>query len=177
MDDDNRLPTRRAARLIVVSPERRVLLMRYRAETAGDPKVTGVGAFWVTPGGGLEDGESAADGASRELREETGIVRSVTELGEVVAEREAALWIGGVKTRCFESFFVVKARSERLDRKGWTDSERGDITDVCWFDADALRTAGEWDDELGPRGAGWYFASCAEGNVPSGVTRLDPLER
>lgn len=171
--EDCGLPTRRAARLIVVSPAGRVLLMRYRAERAGDPATTGIGAFWVAPGGGLDAGELPSDGARRELFEETGIVRSAAELGHHVAEREAELWIGGVLTRCFEWFFLVRADSEGVDRSGWTEAERGHITDVRWFDADALRRAGEWDDELGPRGAGWFLARCAEGDVPEGITRLD----
>jgi len=167
------MPERRAARLVVVSPGCRVLLMRYRGEAAGDPAKTGVGDFWVTPGGGVEAGETVARAAARELREETGIVRSAAALGGPVGEREADLWVGGVLTRCFEWFFVVRVDSEVIDRAGWTDSERIDVTAVRWFGADELRRSGDWDDELGPRGAGWFFAACAEGDAPAGVTRLD----
>lgn len=164
------LPTRRAARVVVVSPLGRVLLMRYRSGAAGDAAVTGVGAFWVTPGGGLEEGETFEAAAVRELREETGI--EVDGVGPVVAERFGDLWISGVLMRCHEVFYVVRAASEDLGRGGWTAQERRDVTDVRWFRADELRGAGDWADMLAPPGGGAFFAACAEGRVPEGVTRL-----
>ena len=55
---------RQAARLLVVTPEEQVLLLRLEPSFR-DP-------FWVTPGGGLDDGESFVDAARRELDEEVG---------------------------------------------------------------------------------------------------------
>ncbi|MFE1956552.1 NUDIX domain-containing protein [Streptomyces sp. NPDC059479] len=53
---------REAARVIVLDPENRVLLLSY-AEN---------GDFWATPGGSLEPGETHREAALRELREELG---------------------------------------------------------------------------------------------------------
>ena len=58
---------REAVRALIVTPDARTLLMRIRSPN------TGV-AFWILPGGGLEPGESDADGLRRELREELGLV-------------------------------------------------------------------------------------------------------
>jgi 8-oxo-dGTP pyrophosphatase MutT (NUDIX family) len=55
---------RQAARLLVVTPDERVLLLRLEPSFR-DP-------FWVTPGGGLDDGEAFVDAARRELYEEVG---------------------------------------------------------------------------------------------------------
>ena len=55
---------RQAARLLVVTPEEQVLLLRLEPSFR-DP-------FWVTPGGGLDDGEAFVDAARRELYEEVG---------------------------------------------------------------------------------------------------------
>lgn len=69
------VPVRRAARVILLDPDDRVLLMRY---DDGPPN----GRHWTTPGGGVEDGEEYPAAALRELAEETGW-SDVILLGEV----------------------------------------------------------------------------------------------
>jgi ADP-ribose pyrophosphatase YjhB (NUDIX family) len=69
------IPVRRAARVLLLDPEGRVLLMRY-----DDPPPNG--HHWTTPGGGLNDGEGYREAALRELAEETGW-NDVVLLGEV----------------------------------------------------------------------------------------------
>jgi ADP-ribose pyrophosphatase YjhB (NUDIX family) len=59
------LRLRLAGRVIVLDPDDRVLLFRYDAPPPD-------GRHWATPGGGLDDGETYAAGARRELAEETG---------------------------------------------------------------------------------------------------------
>ena len=56
---------REASRLLVRTASSQVLLLRLEPRFR-DP-------FWVTPGGGLDDGESYEDAARRELREEVGL--------------------------------------------------------------------------------------------------------
>src|SRR5206468_9303028 len=70
-----RLPVRRAARVILLDPDDRVLLMRYDDRPPN-------GSHWTTPGGGLNEAEDYRAAALRELAEETGW-SDITLLGEV----------------------------------------------------------------------------------------------
>jgi TDG/mug DNA glycosylase family protein len=57
---------REAVRALVVDREERVLLLRFENPLSGD-------AWWATPGGGVEPGESDAATLRRELLEECGL--------------------------------------------------------------------------------------------------------
>lgn len=73
------LPLRRAARVILLDPDDRVLLMRY---DQGPPN----GRHWATPGGGADDDEGYPAAALRELAEETGWT-DIVLLREVLRRR------------------------------------------------------------------------------------------
>lgn len=63
---------RRAARIVLLDEHRRILLIR-----AHDPSDAAKPAWWEIPGGGIDPGETSAQGARRELYEETGIQAEV----------------------------------------------------------------------------------------------------
>jgi ADP-ribose pyrophosphatase YjhB (NUDIX family) len=77
---------RRAARVVLLDPANRVLLMRYDEEPPN-------GTHWVTPGGGLEPGESYEQAALRELAEETGWA-DISLQGEIHRTQRTMKWPG-----------------------------------------------------------------------------------
>src|SRR6478735_11683867 len=74
---------RRAARALLIAGDS-VLLIR-----GCDPARPELGDWWLTPGGGIEDGESFAVAVAREVREETGLDLPPDRFGACVATRVA----------------------------------------------------------------------------------------
>ena len=97
MNDDIPEGVRRVARVLLLGPGHRVLLLH--AEHAADgPK------FWVTPGGGLKRGESFEQAARRELWEETGLE---VKIGRWIwTRRHAYSWNGRLCDQ-YERFFAA----------------------------------------------------------------------
>ncbi|WP_127572062.1 NUDIX hydrolase [Georgenia faecalis] len=129
------VPFRRAARVIVLDREDRVLLVR--GHDAGETSRS----WWFTVGGGLEPGESARAGAVRELREETGLVIDPAELVGPVLSRSAIFDFARVTCRQDEEFFLARAEVTHLDDAGWTALERDVLDEMRWWHLDDLDAA------------------------------------
>ena len=80
---------------------------------------------WVFPGGMIEEGETAAECAARELAEEAGI-----ELGEEAELVAWSRWITPevVPVRFDTHFFVALAQAHAKP-----EADGGEITDVAWW--------------------------------------------
>ncbi len=133
-----RLRLRRAARVILLDPADRVLLMRYDDRPPN-------GRHWSTPGGGLDAGEDYPSAARRELAEETGWT-DITLLGEV-HRRTLVMGYGRRLVRQRERFYL--ARTEQASRqiqgveamhasdgiaawRWWTLAELDSATETVW---------------------------------------------
>jgi 8-oxo-dGTP pyrophosphatase MutT (NUDIX family) len=127
--EPNVLRARPSARLLVVDPAGRVLLFRFAF--ASGPLAGRV--FWATPGGALEPGESFAQGACRELFEETGL--SIADPGPEIARREFVMRAPeGDEVQAEERYFLVRVDEARdLVRTGWTELEREIMTEHRWW--------------------------------------------
>jgi 8-oxo-dGTP pyrophosphatase MutT (NUDIX family) len=120
------LTERVAARVLLVDDDGALLLLR-----GCDPARPEAGTWWMTPGGGLDDGETIEAAARRELREETGF--AVGDLGPVVFRRTTVFDFEGVRYRQEEHFFCVRTRRFAIDDSGWSDVERRSVLGHRWW--------------------------------------------
>lgn len=125
-----------AARVIVIDPAGRTLLLR-----GSDPSRPEAGTWWFTPGGGLHAGETVHEAARRELQEETGFLVDV--VGAPVHLRRTRFEFEGSTYDQEEHFFVAAVEVLQLDDSGWTDVERRVIVEHRWWALAELRTTGQ----------------------------------
>ena len=137
---------RETARVLVIDRYQRLLLLK----THFDPEV-GLPPRWITPGGGIDAGESVSAAAIRELHEETGLLVSQAALGPQVWQTSGRWnWADGVNHHTFvDYFFELRTDVFELDRSGWTDDELRDVLDVRWWNIDELIQTNE---SVGPPG-------------------------
>jgi len=124
---------RPAARILLLDDAGRVLLFRF---DPGDRP-----PFWATPGGAVDPGESFADAAARELREETGLALAC---GDEVARRVVEfVTIEDVPVIADERYFLVRAGACTIDTGGHTALERRVMQEWRWFSRHSLATCPE----------------------------------
>jgi 8-oxo-dGTP pyrophosphatase MutT (NUDIX family) len=128
---------RPAARILLLDDAGRVLLFRF---DAGDRP-----AFWGTPGGAIDPGESFAEAARRELREETGLD---FDCGEEVHRRLVEFrTLEDVDVVADERYFLVRAARPAIDTANHTELERRVMQEHRWFEPAEIAT---WPETIFP---------------------------
>jgi 8-oxo-dGTP pyrophosphatase MutT (NUDIX family) len=128
---------RPAARVLLVDGAGRVLLFH------GIDPARRSHDFWITPGGGLDDGESTAQGAARELYEETGLRISPEDLGEPVYQDVVEFPFDGQWYRCPQDFFLARVKAWEVAPVAWTEVERRSVDGHRWWSIDELASTDE----------------------------------
>ena len=121
---------RETARIMLIDEENRIFLLK----THFDPEV-GLPPRWLTPGGGIDSGESTLQAAVRELYEETGMTVSPEDLGEPVLVASGRWdWADGLNYHTYtDTIYELKVQNFQPDTSGFTQDELRDILEYRWW--------------------------------------------
>lgn len=126
--DDPPFVERAGGRVILIdAASSDVLLIRGR-----DPQDVARGDFWITPGGGIDEGEDLRGGTTRELQEEVGLLVSPETLGPVVLRRVGEFAFAGALIRQIESYFALTVERFDPEPQVVTAFEEGVIQELRW---------------------------------------------
>lgn len=146
---------RPTSRLLVLDSRARILLLLIE-----DPNLD-VPRLWITPGGGVDPGETFEEGARRELWEETGIV---APLGPCVWSRRRIVRYSGNVYDFDERYYVVRVGSNDVHTGNQTTWEQEVVTALRWWTLDELTETGE---VLAPRRLAELIVPILTGSYPA----------
>ncbi len=128
---------RNSSRAIVLNKRNEIFLFRYTFDFVAEKE-----SIWITPGGGLDEGESFEEALKRELFEELGI--ELTEPAPFVFYRNPLYELkNGGTVQSEERFYLVACDDKTFSYDGWTESENKRMTAGKWWSVEEIRQSEE----------------------------------
>jgi 8-oxo-dGTP pyrophosphatase MutT (NUDIX family) len=130
--------TRRTVRVLLLNPDGGTLLFE-----DSDPGLVDA-RWWVTPGGGMDPGESEPETAVREVREETGFDLDPGALLGPVARRHVVHGYSDQVIEQDEAFYLAQVDTFDVDVSAHTPEEQITFKGWRWWSKEDLRASDEW---------------------------------
>jgi 8-oxo-dGTP pyrophosphatase MutT (NUDIX family) len=136
--DDLPVVERDVVRLIVLDTDSHVLLLHTRDSTDPDS-----GTCWELPGGGIDKAETYTEAAIRELREETGLTITLSQLGTPQWRRDATYRYRGHRRLQHEQILWVRlnTRTPAIDMSHRDSLEQDDCFGSRWWPIAEIATS------------------------------------
>lgn len=149
------MKVRKSSRAIVLNKKNEIFLFQYMFDYLEDSK-----AIWITPGGGLEEGESFEDALKRELFEELG-VQIKEKCPEVYYRNPIYAMKNGEKVQSVEKFFLVMLEDEEFSSECWTESEKKRMLAGKWWSTEEIERS---EEEFFSKDVLWILYELSSGN-------------
>lgn len=122
---------RATSRVLLIDPSGAALMfLQYGKSHSAPPR-------WITPGGGVDSGESHDQAAIREVFEETGLRLESVPAAFLDEDFEPdQRW--HPYQRGHWAWYDIRTKRFNPVRDGWTDEERADVVEWRWMTADEL---------------------------------------
>jgi 8-oxo-dGTP pyrophosphatase MutT (NUDIX family) len=125
---------RLAARVLLCDPEGRVLLFKTKVQDRH---------FWITPGGGLNEGETHEAAAARELWEETGLQADCDLLSCVWTRAHSFMFRDHFYDQRERYFFLRCDASLPISPENREEYEREDLVEHRWWSVEEIEASEE----------------------------------
>lgn len=154
--------TRKSSRAIIINRNHEIFLFKYNFDYLSYGK-----AIWITPGGGLEDGESFDEALKRELYEELGI--QLNQYHKQIYYRNPIYTLeNGETVQCEERFYLIYLDGIEFTYTNWTDTEQKRMLLGKWWSLNEIK---ESKDEFFSSDIIHIINDLSKGKIPN-----EPIE-